>query len=100
MLTMLFPTRMVMSSRCGSDLRARTVSAPGMPSSTRLSIRCCGSENIAISDEEKNADNPTNTRMATTPRRATVVCPGAASAGVKSVLGGKPMLAHILSGCS
>jgi hypothetical protein len=67
MLTILFPTRIVTSSRWGSLLRSARVSAPATPSSTIFSSRWGASENIAISDEEKKADSATRRTMTTTP---------------------------------
>ncbi len=68
MLTMLLPTRIVTSRRCGSFLSDSTVFAPGTPSSTSASTRCFASENIAISDEEKNAESKRRTTMVMIPR--------------------------------
>jgi hypothetical protein len=73
MLTMLLPTRIVTSSRWGSDLSPLTVSAFGTPSSTIDSTRCCGSEKKAISEEEKNAESPISKAIASTPRAVMVV---------------------------
>jgi hypothetical protein len=70
MLTMLLPTRIVTSSRWGSSLRSCSVSAPRSPSVTIESTRWGGSENIAISDEEKKADRPSNSRIVAPPTTA------------------------------
>gem|GEM_PF-5580549 len=67
MLTMLLPTRIVTRSRCGLSFSRLTVSAPGRPSSTSVSIRWLANENMAISDEEKNPDNAINTRIVNEP---------------------------------
>jgi len=66
-LTMLLPTRIVTNRRWGFCFMPRIVSALLRPRRRGLSTRCCGSENIAISDEEKNADSPIKKRIAATP---------------------------------
>jgi len=50
-----------------------TVFDPGIPSSTMESTRCFASENIAISEEEKNADSAISATITTAPATVTVV---------------------------
>ena len=73
MLTMLLPTRIVIRSRWGSDFSSWTTRAPCTSSSTSDSTRWRASENIAISEEEKNADSAIRNRMATAPAIVMVV---------------------------
>ena len=51
----------------------KSVVAPRRPSSTSDSRRWGGSENMAISEEEKNAESPMRMSIATVPRPATTL---------------------------
>jgi hypothetical protein len=64
---------MVTSSRCGFCLSRFSVSAPGLPASTTASSRWFGNANIAISEEEKNADTTSSSSITTPPTAANVV---------------------------
>jgi hypothetical protein len=63
-------------------------------------MRCFGSENIAISDEEKNADIASNTIIVRIPRTVTIGSSMAGSCGtpVVSDIGHKPILPYTRSG--
>ncbi len=52
-------------------MSALTVAAPGLPSSASVSRRCFASENIAISEDEKNADSPSRTTRSPRPTHVT-----------------------------
>jgi hypothetical protein len=73
MLTRLFPTRIVTSRRCGSAFMLLSVFAPRRPSSTSPSSLWGGSENMAISDEEKKAESPISMTIASAPSAPTML---------------------------